>query len=154
MNRSRKKSSPGFRLTKEALLKAAGPVVFDRADEYVCSEALCKRLASGNVLFAQVYGSVGVYHVRIEVSSRGKPMATCTCPAEMLFCKHAVALGRTWLEAPETFFDLRTRIAELEGRSKEDLIDLILQMAESCPAVLSILGVEGFEEDEEGRDEW
>ena len=46
------------------------------------------------------------------------------------------------------------RIAELEGRSKEDLIDLILQMVESCPAVLSVLGVEGFEEDEEGRDEW
>ncbi len=65
----------------------------------------------------------------------------------MLFCKHAVAVGRTWLEEPETFFDLRTLIAKLEGRSKEDLIDLIRQMAESYPAVLSVLGVEEFEED-------
>ncbi len=136
---------PGPRLTREALLKAAGPVIFDRADEYVCSEALARRLVSGNVLSAQVYGSAGVYQVRLEISQRGKPVATCTCPAEMLFCKHAVAVGKTWLEEPESFFDLKTLMAELEGRSKEELIDLIREMAESCPAVLSVLGVEGFE---------
>ncbi|OGG45941.1 MAG: hypothetical protein A3F84_20600 [Candidatus Handelsmanbacteria bacterium RIFCSPLOWO2_12_FULL_64_10] len=148
----KRSSGAGPRLTREALVKAAGPVIFDRADEYVCSEALAKRLVSENVLSAQVYGSAGIYHVRLEVSQRGKPMATCTCPAEMLFCKHAVAVGRTWLEEPETFFDLKTLMAELEGRSKEALIDLIREMAEAYPAALGVLGVEGFEE--EPFEEW
>ena len=157
MVRSRKEqpSRTGPRLTERALVRDAGQVIFDRADEYVCSEALNKRLVSEHVLSAQVYGNYGIYRVRLETGPRGKLTPFCTCPAEMFFCKHAVALGRTWIEAPESFFDLKTLDTRLEGYSKADFISLIRQMAESCPVVLGVLGIEGFEEEEEDEfDEW
>lgn len=139
-------SAPQF--TETTLRKAAGEVVFDRADEYTCSEALTRRLVAKNALSAQVYGHYGNYQVRLEIGTQGKLTASCTCPAEMLFCKHAAALGRTWLAEPESFFDLESLREDLEGRSREELVELILQMAAVQPAVLSVLGIEGFDEEE------
>ena len=86
--------------------------------------------------------------------NQGHVFAPRTCPAEMLFCKHAVALGRTWLEEPDSFFDLTTLEVTLQQCSKAELLSLIQQIAESHPAALSVLGVEGFEEEEEWSEEW
>ena len=45
-------STVGLRLTEKPLVSAAGQTIFDRADEYVCSEALTGRLISEKVLAA------------------------------------------------------------------------------------------------------
>jgi uncharacterized Zn finger protein len=153
MATSKKKSASRPSFTETALRRAAGQVIFERADEYVCSEALTRRLVAKNTLSAQVYGNYGVYRVRLEVSSRGGLTASCTCPAEMDFCKHAAALGRTWLAEPESFFDLESLRQDLEGRSREELVELVLQMAAVQPAVLSVFGIEGFDEEQEPCDD-
>ncbi|MGH8056033.1 MAG: SWIM zinc finger family protein, partial [Candidatus Entotheonellia bacterium] len=100
----------------------------------------------------RVSGTYGVYAVSLSIDGSNLT-PSCTCPADMEFCKHAVALGLTYLEEPESFYDLRTLTAQLEQRSPEELIDLIVQIATRHPQVLGMLGVAGFAEEEEDDDE-
>lgn len=155
----RKKSTPsstGPTLTEEMLLEAAGPRTCDRANEYACSDLIRARIVSDDTLFARIFGNYGVYQTCLTVDDSGEFFPDCTCPADTLFCKHAVALGLTWITEPNTFFDMRSLAEQLQGKSKAELIALICEMAESYSEVLGILGIQGFEdlgEDEEGE-EW
>ena len=156
----RKKKSPppptGPVLTEEMLLETAGPRTCGRANEYACSDLIRARIVSDDTLFARIFGNYGVYQTCLTVDESGKMFADCTCPADMIFCKHAVALGLTWIAESDTFFDLGSLEGQLQEKSKVELIALIREMAESYPEVLGILEIEGFEdigEDEEGE-EW
>ena len=60
-----------------------------------------------------------------------------------------IALGLTYIEEPESFYDLRTLTVDLEQHSHGDLVDLILQMVDRYPQTLGVLGVEGFDEEED-----
>jgi hypothetical protein len=59
----------------------------------------------------------------------------------------------TYLEEPETFYDLRALTARLEQYRQGDLIALILQMAARYPQILESLGVEGFQDEEEENED-
>jgi hypothetical protein len=80
---------------------------------------------------------------------------TCSCSSDAGFCRHAIALGLTYIEEPQSFYDLRTLATQLERSSPGELVALILRIGTRHPQTLSMLGVEGFadEEDDELIDE-
>jgi len=134
------------------LAQAVEAKIFHRAQSYVGE--FTHRLRVGNTLAGRVAGDYGVYAV--SLSSDGVQLTpSCTCPADIEFCKHAVALGLTYLEEPDSFYDLRSLATQLEQRSPADLSTLIVQIATRHPQVLGMLGVEGFadEDDDEEEDE-
>ncbi len=126
---------------------------FERAYEYVSSAELRKRIVWENLLGAEIVGNYGIYQVSIEVE-KDNLNAQCTCPAEMDFCKHAVALGLTWIEDPESFFNINQLMDGLRGNSKDYLLDMIVQIVTTYPYTLSVFGIEGFEEEEDWDEEW
>ena len=58
----------------------------------------------------------------------------------MTFCKHAAALGLTWIKEPGTFFNMNTVPELLSQKSTEELQELILQMIREIQKTLT-----GFE---------
>ena len=142
-----------FHLTEMQLAQAVDEKTFQRAQPYV--REFTHRLRSGQTLGGRVAGPHGIYTVSLTVD--GSTMtAACTCKAEEAYCKHVIALGLTYIEEPQSFYDLCTLIAQLEGYRSSDLIQLIIRMATRYPQLLGMLGVEGFAEegeDEEDEDE-
>ena len=73
----------------------------------------------------------------------------CSCTSDAGFCKHVIALGLTYIEEPQSFYDLRTLTAQLEQYSHGELVELILQIGTRYPQTLGMLGVEGFDDEED-----
>jgi hypothetical protein len=141
-------------LTETQLAQAVDEKIFHRAQPYVGE--FTHRLRVEHTIVGRVAGNYGVYAVSLH--SDGLQLTpACTCPADMEFCRHVVALGLTYLEEPNSFYDLCTLTAQLQQRSPRELIDLIVQIATRYPQVLGMLGVEGFAdeavEDEEDDEE-
>lgn len=118
---------------------------FDRAEEYIDSPVMTKRLSYGRELSARIQGNYGVYRTRVRVGDTAQ--GTCTCPSEEHPCKHIRALEATWNKYPETFFELEHVVEDLTSQSRPQLIDLVAQMALIAPETLAACGVEEFEED-------
>jgi len=139
-------------LTETQLAHAVDEKCFHRAQLYVSE--FTHRLRSGHTIAGRVACTYGVYAVSLEVAD-SQLTPSCTCPGEMEFCKHAVALGLTYLEEPESFYDLHTLTAQLEQSPPGELINLIVQIATRYPQVLGMFGVEGFSDEggEEGDDD-
>jgi len=111
------------------------------------------RLHSDSSITGRVAGPHGV--LTVSLTSEGSSLTpACSCTSDPGFCRHAIALGLTYIEEPQSFYDLRTLAARLEQYSHGELVDLILQMGTRYPQTLGMLGVEGFEdeEDENGID--
>lgn len=142
-------------ITEEKIREACGDVIFDRACEYVCTPDLRKRTlwSKTREVRAEVVGNYGNYHAVFQPLKNGLIHTYCTCPAEMAFCKHAAALGITWIREPETFFDIESVSEILNKKSKKELVNLMLAIIVKHPDCLSLLGVEGFEEEEHYEDE-
>jgi uncharacterized Zn finger protein len=135
-----------FPITETQLAQAVDEKTFHRAQPYV--REFTHRLLSGHTITGRVAGPHGVYTV--SLASEGVTLKpSCSCRTDGEFCRHAIALGLTYLEEPETFYDLRTLMARLEQCRHSDLIALILQMATRYPQILGMLGVEGFADEEE-----
>jgi uncharacterized Zn finger protein len=121
------------------------PTFDDRVAEYVDSPMITQRLRYGKKISARIMGNFGVYrtfvsHVAQEING------DCTCPSEIFPCKHVHALRATWNRNPNSFFDLESWLGGLRKRSKDDLIESIGAMVVEAPHVLSLFGIEGFEE--------
>lgn len=137
-------------LSETHLAHAVDEKIFHRAQPYVGE--FTHRLCCGNTIAGRVAGNYGVYAV--SLGGDGSKLApSCTCPADMEFCKHAVALGLTYLEEPDSFYDLRSLATQLEQRPPAELSVLIIQIATRYPQVLGMLGVEGFADEEEEDDD-
>ena len=146
-------------LTETKIEKACGDVIFERALEYVCTSALRNRLIypQAKKLTGIIEGNYGDYRISFQLLQDGDLRTSCSCPAEMFFCKHAAALAITYLREPETFLDMNSLPGVLEQKSKKELQDLVTKMIVKHPDCLVFLGIPGFEEDdedEEYRDEW
>jgi len=91
--------------TEAKIKKACGEVIFKRALDYVCTSFLSNRLLyfRADKLTGVVEGNDGDYRTTFQLSLDGELHTCCTCPAEMYVCKHAAALGITYLRKPETF---------------------------------------------------
>jgi uncharacterized Zn finger protein len=139
-----------FDLSEPQLAQAVEEKTFHRAQPYV--REFTHRLRSGHTIGGRVVGPYSVYSVSLQIEG-GSLRPSCSCTTEATFCKHVVALGLTYLEEPHTFYDLQTLTAELEQFPPHKLISLIVQIATRHPQILSMLGVEGFPQEEDEDDE-
>ncbi len=137
-------------LTETQLAHAVDEKCFHRAQLYVGE--FTHRLRSDRMIAGRVAGTYGVYAASLDVGDLQLTPA-CSCPADTEFCKHVVALGLTYLEEPESFYDLRTLTAQLEQYSATELISLIMQLTTRYPQVLGMFGVEGFTDEEADEDD-
>src|SRR6266511_5107437 len=139
-----------FHLTEMQLAQASDEKTFHRAQPYV--REFTHRLRSGQTIGGRVAGPHCIYTVSLTVEGSNLTSA-CTCRAEEAFCKHVIALGLTYIEEPQSFYDLCTLTAQLEGCQPSELIQLIVQMATRYPQILGMLGVESFAEEEDDEDD-
>ena len=133
-------------LTEEQLAQAIDEKTFHRAQPYV--REFTHRLRSGPSITGRVAGPHGVFTVSLTIEDSILTPA-CSCTSDPGFCRHAIALGLTYIEEPESFYDLRTLTAQLEQHSQGELVGLLLQIGARYPETLGMLGVEGFEDEEE-----
>jgi uncharacterized Zn finger protein len=135
-----------LQLTEQQLAQAIDEKTFHRAQPYV--REFTHRLHSGHSIAGRVAGPHGVYTV--SLASEGSTLTpACSCTSDAGFCKHVIALGLTYIEEPESFYDLRTLMAQLEQYSHGELVGLIIQMGTRYPQTLGMLGVEGFDDEED-----
>jgi hypothetical protein len=136
-----------LQLTEGQLAQAIDEKTFHRAQPYV--REFTHRLRSGRSISGRVTGPHGVYTVSLGIEG-ATLIPSCSCTSDAGFCRHVIALGLTYIEEPQSFYDLHILRTQLEQYSPADLIDLILQMANRYPQTLGMLGVEGFaDEDDE-----
>jgi uncharacterized Zn finger protein len=139
-------------LTEEQLAQVIDEKTFHRAQPYV--REFTHRLRSGPSIAGRVAGPHGVFTVSLTIEDSTLTPA-CSCTSDPGFCRHAIALGLTYIEEPQSFYDVRTLMAQLEQCSHGELVELIIQMGTRYPETLGMLGVGGFddEEDEEVIDD-
>ncbi|MGH8069251.1 MAG: SWIM zinc finger family protein [Candidatus Entotheonellia bacterium] len=139
-------------LTEEQLAQAIEEKTFHRAQPYV--REFTHRLRSGPSIAGRVAGPHGSYTVSLGIEGSALTPA-CSCTSDAGFCKHVIALGLTYIEEPQSFYDLRTLTAQLEQSSHSELVTLIIRIGTRYPQTLGMLGVEGFadEEDEDVIDD-
>jgi uncharacterized Zn finger protein len=137
-----------LQLSEQQLAQAIDEKTFHRAQPYV--REFTHRLHSDQTIAGRVARPHGVYTVSLAIEGSTLTPA-CSCTSDAGFCKHVIALGLTYIEEPQSFYDLRTLTTQLEQYSHGELVGLIVQMGTRYPQTLGMLGVEGFE-DEEGED--
>jgi hypothetical protein len=126
------------------------PTFEERVEEYVDSPMMTQRMRHEKYVSAQIRGNFGVYQTT-AVSTGKKVNGECTCPSELWPCKHVYALRETWDKNPESFFNFDEWFTELPKQSKETLVEAIRNMVHHSPNLLTVFGVPGFEEDEDGE---
>jgi hypothetical protein len=136
-----------LQLSEQQLAQVIDEKTFHRAQPYV--REFTHRLRSGHAITGRVAGPHGVYTVSLAIE--GSTLTpTCSCTSDAGFCRHVIALGLTYIEEPQSFYDLRTLMAQLEQYSHGELVGLIIKMGTRYPQTLGMLGVEGFaDEDDE-----
>ncbi len=80
------------------------------------------------------------YRLRVVFGTEGIEEANCSCPVGGGgHCKHVAALLIAWLEEPDAFRGVAELDADLERRSREELIALIKQMLLLQPDLETLL---------------
>jgi hypothetical protein len=135
--------SPDQFFTEAKLTQAASPTVRANAEELVDADIMMKRLRDGSEISCTFISFNRAIHC--SVSARKYSLQElCTCEANY-FCRHAAALVRTWLDHPETFFELNDFLDELDDHSKADLLTMLRRLVGRYPgSSLEVLGKEGF----------
>jgi uncharacterized Zn finger protein len=121
----------------------------DRIKEYVDSGRMRQRLKVGNQISCLIDGNYGAY--RTQVTLKKRLDSSCSCPSDYYPCKHVDALLETYKINPRSFLDydamMKNKLAKME---KYELVQLIRQMVLASPPSLSAMGLNGFEEAEDG----
>ena len=97
----------------------------------------------GSCLKARCQGSMPQpYRLQVAFGADGIEAADCSCPVGGGgHCKHVGALLLAWLDQPDAFRTVPELDADLERRSKEDLIALVKQMLRRQPDLEALLEV-------------
>ena len=112
-----------------------GSQSFQRGRSYFKGGDIFETRRQGNTLKALCQGSrPQPYRLWVAGSTEGIKEAHCSCPVGGGgHCKHIGALLLTWLHQPDVFRTVEDPDANLERRSKSELIALIKQMLEVQP---------------------
>jgi uncharacterized Zn finger protein len=121
-------------ITEAELERLAGARSYARGMAYFRSGAVLDLVRTRGALKARVLGSE---EYRVALRAPGRALEwSCTCPLgdEGAFCKHAVAAGLAWLHGERSPQDeLAPLHPHLASRSKEALVELILEQASEDP---------------------
>lgn len=90
-----------LKLTEEQLRNISTSINIQRAENYVGKFFDCKM--EDNILKGKIRGNHGIYEVELRIDT--DPLTfTCQCNASKeMFCKHAAALGLTYIYTPWVF---------------------------------------------------
>ena len=107
----------------EAQLRAqVSAKTYQRAQEYVAY--FTHRTIDGNEISGKVEGNYGTYTTFLDASGSWLE-GRCSCrAADEMFCKHAVALGLTYLKSPESFIT-KEKVGRREITSLDDVADYL-----------------------------
>ena len=128
-------------LNEGAISAWVGSRSFQRGRSYFKGEDIFETRRQGNTLKALCQGSrPQPYRLWVAGSDEGIKEAHCSCPVGGGgHCKHVGALLLTWLHQPDVFRTVEDPDANLERRSKSELIALIKQMLEVQPDLETLL---------------
>ena len=124
----------------------------DAAAEYVDSPMMTKRLRFGGSVSVEIAGRYGDYRTRLKLTR--KLDGDCTCPSDVLPCKHVRALRATWEANADSFLDVEAFLRGLDARGKAELIETIGKIVVAFPQTLELFGVAGFDETHDDEDGW
>ncbi|ADR18916.1 SWIM zinc finger family protein [Calditerrivibrio nitroreducens] len=105
-----------FKLSEDQLRNSATTLIIQRAENYIGKFNNCK--IEGPVLKGTIKGNHGIYNVELKIDT--DPIQyKCDCDtAKTSFCKHAAALGLTYIYTPWVFeldhIPDRTKISSFE----------------------------------------
>lgn len=90
-----------FKLTEDQLRNSATSLIIQRAENYIGKFTNCK--IEGPILKGKIKGNHGIYDVELKIDS--DPIQyKCQCEtSKTSFCKHAAALGLTYIYTPWVF---------------------------------------------------
>ena len=116
---------------------------FQLGRSYFENEAVFDLRRQGSSLKASCQGSMPQpYRLGVAFGAEGIGKANCSCPVgDGGHCKHVGALLLAWLDQPDAFRVVAELDADLEQRSKEELIALIKQMLRLQPDLETLLEV-------------
>lgn len=108
---------------------------FERGQRYFLNGHIDHASREGDTLRALCSGSqLSPYQVQATLGPSGIQSANCSCPIGAGgFCKHVAALLLTWIHQPGDFTETEALAAQLNRRSKPELVALIQRMVERYP---------------------
>ncbi len=130
------------------MAKRNKPTMEDRVAEYVDSPSMKQRVKHKKQITARIQGVYGNYRTQ-TIWSLKKVNGECTCPSELWPCKHILALRETWKVNPKSFFDLDHFLKNLAKETQDELMEMFGKIVVQFPECLGVLGVPGFEEEDE-----
>jgi uncharacterized Zn finger protein len=129
---------PGF--TDDDLVAMFGDRTYERGLDYYQSGNVSDPMVLDGVLYAEVWGSAEEPYETSVTIEDGDVFSDCTCPVGDM-CKHGVAVLLTWMKDPSTFTDGDKALKSLEGRSKEELLELIKKLLSRHRGLIGEIGV-------------
>ena len=122
-------------MSEETISGWVGSRSFQLSRRYLENDAIFDLRRRGSTLSACCQGSMlQPYRLRVAFGAEGVEEADCSCPVGSGgHCKHVGALLLAWLEQPDAFRVAAELDADLEQRSKGELIALIKQMLQFQP---------------------
>ena len=130
-----------FDLTEGRVRDRAYSESFRRGEDYYRQGAVLSLTLRGGVLRAEVAGSeFAPYEVRVAFDEAGITEAACGCPYEWGgWCKHIVAALLASIHEPESVRDLPALEETLSGLDRDQLLELLLKLAERDPSLAGLI---------------
>jgi hypothetical protein len=122
------------KLKRKQIQQLCDAQVYARGVGYFSDGRVRARIKTARGLKAEVRGTM-VYDVSIT-ERQGELIAVCTCPfAETWpgYCKHIVATLLAWIAEPESFASTKDWQKTLRRKTKNELIEILVQICEVHP---------------------
>jgi uncharacterized Zn finger protein len=122
-------------ITETDIERWVGSASFQKGLKYYHQGMIFQACIKGQTVQSRCHGSrAASYQVQATLGRQQIQSADCSCPVGAGgHCKHVAALLLTWLNDPDRFQESEFLEADLETRSKAELIALIRLMLEREP---------------------
>ena len=119
--------------------KLCSTKIYKRGLEYYHDNHVLKPIVYGSVLRAEVVGNdFHPYTVEIKYKN-GNLISDCNCPFDFEdFCKHSIALLICCIYKKDQFFDIDFFLDSLNGKSKQELLELIQNLIRLNPSLIML----------------
>lgn len=133
-----------FELNEHLIREHSAPESMRKGEDYYRQGAVLSVTRRGSMLQAEVAGSdFAPYNVRVSFDEAGSTDATCSCPYDWGgWCKHIVAALLACVHEPEDVHDLPTLEETLSTLDRDQLQDLLLNLAERDPSLADAIEAE------------